>query len=123
MKRSVKSRSGLQVAKARAETMQGTTRGRALGWQPTGEHLAQLKTNLIYCSLAQSVEHSAVNRVVVSSSLTGAAKKKALAKASAFFNDVFRKRNVMVPSEVMCALRVKCALAREKEHITSLRTE
>ena len=75
MKRSVKSRSGLQVAKAKAETMQGTTRGRARGWQPTGEHLAQLKTNLIYCSLAQSVEHAAVNRGVVSSSLTGAAKK------------------------------------------------
>ena len=35
--------------------------------------------------------------------------KKALAKASAFFNDVFRKRNVMFPTEVMCASRVKCA--------------
>ena len=29
-----------------------------------------------YCSLAQSVEHAAVNRGVVSSSLTGAAKKE-----------------------------------------------
>ena len=33
---------------------------------------------LSYCSLAQSVEHAAVNRGVVSSSLTGAAKKKKL---------------------------------------------
>ena len=47
--------------------------------------------------------------------------KKALASASAFFNNVFRKRNVIFPSEVMCALRVKCTFGTWKgtHHITA----
>ena len=44
--------------------------------------------NPIYSSLAQSVEHAAVNRRVVGSSPTGGAIKKALTKVSAFFYDV-----------------------------------
>ena len=40
---------------------------------------------LSYCSLAQSVEHAAVNRGVVSSSLTGAAKKKKPHQRCGFF--------------------------------------
>ena len=63
----------------------------------------------LYSSLAQSVEHLTVNQGVVGSSPTGGAKKKALAFASAFFNDVFRKRNVMCTSCVMFPLEVKCA--------------
>ena len=42
---------------------------------------------VIYSSLAQSVERMTVNHDVVGSSPTGGAKKKALAKASAFFNE------------------------------------
>ena len=38
-----------------------------------------------YCPLAQSVEHSAVNRSVVSSSLSGAAKQKANHKSGSLF--------------------------------------
>ena len=38
-----------------------------------------------YCPLAQSVEHSAVNRSVVSSSLSGAAKTKTPTKRLVFF--------------------------------------
>ena len=43
---------------------------------------------IIYSSIAQSVEHAAVNRRVVGSSPTGGARKKALANASAFFNEI-----------------------------------
>ena len=39
-----------------------------------------------YCSLAQSVEHAAVNRGVVSSSLTGAAKKERVELVPFSFN-------------------------------------
>ena len=42
------------------------------------------RKNLIYSSLAQSVEHSAVNRVVVGSSPTGGAKIKDTPKGVSF---------------------------------------
>ena len=45
-----------------------------------------------YSSLAQSVEHLTVNQGVVGSSPTGGAMKKALAKASAFFNEIRLRR-------------------------------
>ena len=55
-----------------------------LGWRRPGKiercryqtQETRLSGFLSYCSLAQSVEHAAVNRGVVSSSLTGAAKGK-----------------------------------------------
>ena len=50
-----------------------------------------------HCPLAQSVEHSAVNRSVVSSSLSGAAKKKASIKMGAFlFVGSWRRRELNV---------------------------
>ena len=60
-----------------------------------------------YSSLAQSVEHSAVNRVVVGSSPTGGARKKHFVR-SAFFNDVclwqmMSLTLMMFPSEMMSA--------------------
>lgn len=42
----------------------------------------------IHSSLAQSVEHSAVNRVVVGSSPTGGAMKKPRSKERGFFNEI-----------------------------------
>ena len=59
---------------------------------------------LLYSSLAQSVEHAAVNRRVVGSSPTGGARKKALANASAFF-----KRNKSLSGFVKCPAGVKYA--------------
>ena len=57
-----------------------------------------------YSSLAQLVEHAAVNRRVVGSSPTGGARKKALANASAFF-----KRNKSLSGFVKCPAGVKYA--------------
>ena len=64
-----------------------------LGWRRPGKigrcrHKRETRIYtgfLSYCSLAQSVEHAAVNRGVVSSSLTGAAKKKKLHQRCSFF--------------------------------------
>ena len=48
------------------------------------------KQHILYSSLAQLAEHLTVNQVVAGSSPAGGAKKKALAKASAFFYPIRR---------------------------------
>ena len=63
-----------------------------------------------HCSLAQSVERMTVNHDVVSSSLTGAARKKAR-ESVLFFNEVFRctEREVSFGREVHCVREVRFA--------------
>ena len=53
-----------------------------------------------------------VNHDVAGSSPAGGAREKALAIASAFFNDVFRNRNEIFLAEVKCVSCVKRALFR-----------
>ena len=87
----------------------------------------------VHRGIAQLVEYWSPKPWVVGSSPSAPAKKKAKSKFDlAFFNDVFRKRNVMstlcvmIASQVMCASRVKWKTSHhfersEKNHIAPRR--
>ena len=90
-----------------------------LGGQPPGK-ISRRRHK--YSSLAQSVEHAAVNRRVVGSSPTGGAIKKRLLSTDKrrFLNDVFRcaKRDVCYASDVPFG-RDACLRHMKEERIIS----
>ena len=75
----------------------------------------------VYSSLAQLVEHAAVNRRVVGSSPTGGARKKHLYKASAFFNEICRcaTREMAAPWKAPAVREISASrMLKGKFHIT-----